>query len=101
METAASATMQPCHAQCSGEGRGCQRHWIGRQECKFFYNEFCEGDIPHTSWGKSATGENHDDSSQIGYGVGRRIFGIRFRRVGGVRRTGGANHASREVLHAV
>jgi hypothetical protein len=43
----------------------------------------------------------HEDNSQIGDGVGRRIFGIRFRRVDGVRRTGRADHASREVLPAV
>jgi hypothetical protein len=68
---------------------------------KFFYNRFCGGGIPHQPWGDPAIGENHEDHSQVGYGVGRRIFGIRFRRVGGVRRTGGANHAFRKVLPAV
>jgi hypothetical protein len=42
----------------------------------------------------------HEDRSQISDGVGRRLFGIRFRRVGGFRRTGRANHASGQVLHA-
>jgi hypothetical protein len=43
----------------------------------------------------------YEDSSQMGDRVGRRIFGIRIRRVGGVRRRGGADHASGEVLYAV
>ena len=72
-----------------------------QQDTKYIFNRICGGRIPHELWVVLTIGDNHEDSSQIGHGIDSGIFGIRFRRVGGVRRTGGANHASREVLPAV
>jgi hypothetical protein len=67
----------------------------------FFIIDFVEA-TSHMSHGAIQQLERtHEDGSQIGDGVGRRIFGIRFRRVDRVCRTGGADHGSRAVLPAV